>query len=908
MPTTTIPRSAAGTLPGVSSEPPQPLSNYFGQTATTPKITVEQPLTSNNSSSALGFPERGIGNTAPPRPQKYTQYVEIPIERGLPVGGASSYRQPPESVPIPSIPNPARLSRPTVDGSVSAIASLATFGVAAAEGVGGYEQYNAAFAQLLGQDKVNQLRNETAQADGARRPYWAEYPALFGIDPLKWAEMPKDVRDTAIKAFLDSGDDAGAAAKPIADYLNQQADERARQAWEKRQEISRGEVPYELDPANPSSPLSYDRMKKWGDWTQEAANDPNDPWNPNNPNGVWADLAKDAITNEDLARIAGENNAQFWKDLAKELPPGIYKIPDPEIPPGDWNGNFQPLPSGSYTVSVQVASDYKNPDGSTSPQIRQTSTTTVSGILLGFRSASGAGYAQIYAQLRDGSGIREQPVGGVSGNPDTTINAKASIAGVSSNGTPVQPQSKPTPQKPTQPLPTPPTTPQDTPARPPQPAATPNSTPTPTPTASPQAQPAPTPTAQEVPPAERFPSFSPTGTPIAPTPTPTPAKPQEPFGYVPIPVNYIPVKNIPVVTGTISKSNPQITTPTPKPTSTPGTNGFTFSNPFKKPTPTPGTGTGGTGNTGGGGQTSFQCRYHEDTTANINVDVLNVGITGTNRVQQPLTVHAELADAFTLQFKQLADIKESIEKVKGSALITNIMQAVNFITTLHNAAMLSQNVLQTIEATTDIGVTVLGRVLGIVDKNQTFNVEEILGEKFNELMNDVLGQEKWKETKELWQKTNRIINSAANIVWSMRSMMDSAQQISQWTAENTGRIGNALKRWGVVGEHAYPWMAEKVTSQTVWQKKFSDFQAGIQGLEDAASSLAAVTGSALNIQNEFDNIDSQRQEFQKALAEDPPKPGIENKPKADAIAASKLVSIGKELTDDQLEQSTNDNP
>ena len=59
-----------------------------------PDITVQEPLRSNDSSRQLGFPERGIGRTTPryEAPQTPIDYVDIPIERGLPVGRTPQQR------------------------------------------------------------------------------------------------------------------------------------------------------------------------------------------------------------------------------------------------------------------------------------------------------------------------------------------------------------------------------------------------------------------------------------------------------------------------------------------------------------------------------------------------------------------------------------------------------------------------------------------------------------------------------------------------------------------------------------------------------------------------------------------------------------------------------------------------
>ena len=131
------------------------------------------------------------------------------------------------------------------------------------------------------------------------------------------------------------------------------------------------------------------------------------------------------------------------------------------------------------------------------------------------------------------------------------------------------------------------------------------------------------------------------------------------------------------------------------------------------------------------------------------------------------------------------------------------------------------------------------------------------------------------------------------------------QSITEWTAENTGRIGNALKKFGVVGERAYPWMPEKVTAQTVWQRKFERVREGLDSLDDAASSLTSVAGEVINIQDEFQQLTQQKDDFKKALEDADPANAIENKPALATSTASKTASLGKDITDTDLEPNDN---
>jgi hypothetical protein len=99
------------------------------------------------------------------------------------------------------------------------------------------------------------------------------------------------------------------------------------------------------------------------------------------------------------------------------------------------------------------------------------------------------------------------------------------------------------------------------------------------------------------------------------------------------------------------------------------------------------------------------------------------------------------------------------------------------------------------------------------------------------------------------------------IAYTVRGLHDTSKDIAEWTAENTGKIGNALKRWGVVGERAYPWMSERVRAQDAYRRKFERVTQGLESLEDTASSFSQVTGNVREIQEEFNELKEQKDLF-----------------------------------------------
>ena len=216
--------------------------------------------------------------------------------------------------------------------------------------------------------------------------------------------------------------------------------------------------------------------------------------------------------------------------------------------------------------------------------------------------------------------------------------------------------------------------------------------------------------------------------------------------------------------------------------------------------------------------------------------------------------------------------------VKKAWKTTRMDKVINLITLLaaiHNAAMLSRNLGETLGELTS---QLLG-VFGIKDENDALiDINGILGQTIENAVKAVVGEQIYTGVSEAWNKASRILSSASQIVWTVRSIMDSATEVAEWAAENTGRIGNALKKWGVVGPRSYPWMAEKVNAQNRWRKRFDGFIDGVETLDDTAASLGTVVGEVRSIQEEVGEIGEQRQRFEDAVRDAVPDTPADNQP------------------------------
>lgn len=216
-----------------------------------------------------------------------------------------------------------------------------------------------------------------------------------------------------------------------------------------------------------------------------------------------------------------------------------------------------------------------------------------------------------------------------------------------------------------------------------------------------------------------------------------------------------------------------------------------------------------------------------------------------------------------------------IKKAWEFTKVDKALNALNTLLLLHNAAMLSRSLAQSLGELTTQALT----VFGVKDaEGNPIDVNEIVGGTVTNIAKNVLGETLFNQVTETWAKTNNILRSATQIVWTVRSLFDSSREITEWIAEHTGKIGNALKKWRVVGEDAYNWLPEKVTAQSRWARRVNNLRDGVEGLDDAASSLSGVLGEVQNIQQESAELLEQKQKFTEAIATATPQDRAENTP------------------------------
>lgn len=278
---------------------------------------------------------------------------------------------------------------------------------------------------------------------------------------------------------------------------------------------------------------------------------------------------------------------------------------------------------------------------------------------------------------------------------------------------------------------------------------------------------------------------------------------------------------------------------------------------------------------------------------------------GAQYVPERIQVPADLAPLATTLLNRQAEERSRFGLAEIRAKFMQMLNILGAVASLHNAAMLSTNVGQTIGDMITSAVNQFGDNFGLdKDTAESFNFNEVMGKAIEDQLKSILGADTYNGAKQSFLKANRIIQTASNLYYTMHSIADSARSIMEMAAENTGRIGNALKRFRVIGENAFPWMPENVNGATARQAKIDRVINGLENVENTTSTLSSITSDIISIDQEIQQVKEQREEFDKALKEFTPKTAKENIPIKTTEAAAKAASVSPDISAEDREKAS----
>ncbi|MEH1994163.1 hypothetical protein [Nostoc sp.] len=191
--------------------------------------------------------------------------------------------------------------------------------------------------------------------------------------------------------------------------------------------------------------------------------------------------------------------------------------------------------------------------------------------------------------------------------------------------------------------------------------------------------------------------------------------------------------------------------------------------------------------------------------------------------------------------------------------LDRVLNIMILATTVHNGLMLSN----------DIGQTLLGvinNVLTLVglkkEDGSTFDIGSVISGSIENLIKGAIGTENYQELTTAWQKANRIYQATTNVLNQLMNVNSVITNALEVIGSYTGKIGNALRIWGVIGEKAYSWMNPQPSFDNQWITK-------LQKLQEGANTVAMVAQIPIDAVNSVTELNNSATEFVKAVKQEP---------------------------------------
>ena len=211
-----------------------------------------------------------------------------------------------------------------------------------------------------------------------------------------------------------------------------------------------------------------------------------------------------------------------------------------------------------------------------------------------------------------------------------------------------------------------------------------------------------------------------------------------------------------------------------------------------------------------------------------------------------------------------------LTRIVQSSAVDKALQVATFLGTMHNAFHLSADLGRTFFSLTSTALNATMRTMGVTTADDSpIDVGAIINAQIEAQVKALIGVENWKQLSLSLASANRILQSGSNVISNVWSMHDSTSNILEYTASNTGKIGNALKRDRVVAQDAFPDMSERVTARTARQQKLDNIVDGISDASSALSALESVFQEVVNINDTVVEYKRSQEELQKAIKESP---------------------------------------
>ncbi|MCA2813008.1 MAG: hypothetical protein IM477_10840 [Microcystis sp. M090S1] len=199
-------------------------------------------------------------------------------------------------------------------------------------------------------------------------------------------------------------------------------------------------------------------------------------------------------------------------------------------------------------------------------------------------------------------------------------------------------------------------------------------------------------------------------------------------------------------------------------------------------------------------------------------------------------------------------LQDRFTKLWKSRVVDRTLNLMATAASIHNAVMLSRNIGSTLISTLGNALS----IIGIKDGDEVAqNFSTVIGDGIENIVKGLIGEANYTQLSETWAKANRIYQSAINIYQLMTDSLFGITEGLEQTAKYTGKIGNALRKSGVVLENSYNWMSETFNFSSGKNRKIDRVIEGLQEASEVASDLESITSEFRSVTENVAEIGTQ---------------------------------------------------
>ncbi|QLE54837.1 hypothetical protein FD725_26635 [Nostoc sp. TCL26-01] len=266
---------------------------------------------------------------------------------------------------------------------------------------------------------------------------------------------------------------------------------------------------------------------------------------------------------------------------------------------------------------------------------------------------------------------------------------------------------------------------------------------------------------------------------------------------------------------------------------------------------------------------------------------LNAGTLASNLALLP-TINNKLGEQIP------GGISGKLGKIASWLQLDRVLNLLITAATIHNAFQLSNDIAVTLGSA-------LGNILQLIgiknDEGGAIDIGQLINGTVENLVKGVIGAENYKEMSLAFAKANRIYQASSNVLNSFTNIGHTITNGLEIVGGQNGKIGNALKTWGIVGEKAYEWMNPNPNYHSRMLNFFQNAQQG-------ASTIQQVTQVPLDIIQAATEFNNSTTEVIKAVTQDENTKDGANVGDAKKVKESQQIaktsSIGASITKDDL--------